>query len=110
MTDALTAEELAAFRDLEWQVARTRRAVEQYEDREQEREGKGPALVESARRALDRSVQVWVGHYLPLDEVAEIYTQPDCLFRYCPTEDICKDVGGCVTPAMTRPVPEGETT
>lgn len=70
MSEALTTEELAAFRDLEWQVSRVRRAVEQFDEREQDRPGKGPALVESARRALDRSVQVWVGYYLPLEDRA----------------------------------------
>lgn len=51
-----TIEAPVVFRDLEWQVARMRRAIERYADREAEQEGKGHALAEHAREDLNRVV------------------------------------------------------
>jgi hypothetical protein len=44
------------FRDLEWQVARMRRAIERYEEREEDEPGKGQALLLIARDNLDAAV------------------------------------------------------
>lgn len=55
--DPMVAPEV--FHDLEWAVARVRRAVEQYPAREDEKPGKGRALLDHAIEALDAAAGGW---------------------------------------------------